>query len=78
MTMRLIAYGPVFILVSFFILQNFEVFRSIFNIRLNKNIIKNSEDSGYFKRLRKILRGDIKIKQKYGEAGIDISNIIFL
>ena len=39
---------------------------------MNKNSIKDSEDSGYFKRLRKILWGDIKIKQKYGEAGIGI------
>ena len=31
--------------------------------------LKDSEDSGYFKSLRKILWGDIKINQKYGEAG---------
>ena len=39
--------------------------------------LKDSEDSGYFKRLRKILWGDIKIKQKYGEAGIGIKKIFW-
>ena len=34
--------------------------------------LKDSEDSGYFKSLRKILWGDIKINQKYGEAGFGI------
>ena len=34
--------------------------------------LKDSEDSRYFKRLRKILWGDIEIKQKYGQDGIGI------
>ncbi len=37
---------------------------------IEKKISKNSKDSWYFRRLRKILRVVTKIQQKYGEVGI--------